>query len=81
MRRRTCSSSSVWKIGWVITISAPAAFLRSRRRISLSRSAAPGSKPVASRNEVWPPGSGLPAGSIPRFMLAAICSSPIASRS
>ena len=69
MRRSIVSSRSVWKIGWVITISAPAAFLRSSRWISLSRSAAPGSKPVARRNDVWPPGNGLPAGSMPRFML------------
>ena len=69
MRRRTSSSRSGWKTGWVITSSAPAAFLRSRRRISLSRSAAPGSTPVARRNDVWPPRKGLPAGSMPRFML------------
>src|SRR3989304_5433484 len=66
MRRRASSSNSVWKMGCVITSSAPAAFFFSRRRISLSRSAAPGSRPVARRNDVVPPGDGLPGGGRPR---------------
>lgn len=69
------------EMGWVITSSAPASFFLSRRRISLSRSAAPGSRPVARRNAVLPPGNGLPAGSTPRFMLEAIWRRPMASRS